>query len=121
MVGGSLRDAALGRPAHDWDLASDARPERLLEVFSGAVYENRFGTVGVRRDGEVFEITTFRSDHDYADFRRKVDEEIGRINGAFGTVSWSPIQYMYRSLSQRHLVALYRAAEVMLITPLRDG
>ncbi len=41
----------LGRPAADWDLASDARPDRLLELFPGAVYENRFGTVGVRRDG----------------------------------------------------------------------
>jgi trehalose 6-phosphate synthase/phosphatase len=58
---------------------------------------------------------------EYAVFRRKVDEEVGRINGAFGTVSWSPIQYMFRSLSQRHLVALYRAADVMLVTPLRDG
>lgn len=77
VVGGSLRDAALGRPAADWDLASDARPERLVEVFPGAVYENRFGTVGVRRDGEVFEITTFRSDHDYADFRRPHRVEFG--------------------------------------------
>ena len=77
VVGGSLRDAALGRPAADWDLASDALPERLLEVFPGAVYENRFGTVGVRRDGEVFEITTFRTDHDYADFRRPHRVEFG--------------------------------------------
>jgi putative nucleotidyltransferase with HDIG domain len=77
VVGGSLRDAALGRPAADWDLASDARPDRLLEVFPGAVYENRFGTVGVRRAGEVFEITTFRTDHDYADFRRPHRIEFG--------------------------------------------
>lgn len=61
----------------DWDLASDARPERLLELFPGAVYENRFGTVGVRRDGELFQITTFRSDHDYADFRRPHRVEFG--------------------------------------------
>jgi tRNA nucleotidyltransferase/poly(A) polymerase len=72
-----LRDAALGRPAADWDLASDARPERLIEIFAGAVYENRFGTVGVRRAGEVFEITTFRSDHDYADHRRPHRVEFG--------------------------------------------
>ena len=77
VVGGSLRDAALGRRAADWDLASDARPDRLLEIFPGAVYENRFGTVGVRRDGEVFDITTFRSDHDYADFRRPHRIEFG--------------------------------------------
>ena len=70
VVGGSLRDVVLARRPADWDLASDARPDRLVELFPGAVYENRFGTVAVRRDGEVFEITTFRTDHDYADFRR---------------------------------------------------
>ena len=77
VVGGSLRDALLGRPAADWDLASDARPDRLLTIFPGAAYENRFGTVGVRRAGEVFEITTFRTDHDYADFRRPHRIEFG--------------------------------------------
>jgi putative nucleotidyltransferase with HDIG domain len=70
LVGGGVRDALLGRATTNWDLATDAPPERILELFPGAVYENRFGTVAVRRAGELFEITTFRSDHDYADFRR---------------------------------------------------
>ncbi|MBI3749566.1 MAG: HD domain-containing protein [Chloroflexi bacterium] len=70
MVGGSLRDVLLGRPPADWDLATDALPERLLELFPEAAYENRFGTVAVPRAGELYEVTTFRSDHDYADFRR---------------------------------------------------
>jgi tRNA nucleotidyltransferase (CCA-adding enzyme) len=70
LVGGSLRDLILGRDPADWDLATDARPERVVDLFPGAVYENRFGTVAVRRGGAAFEITTFRSDHDYADFRR---------------------------------------------------
>ena len=77
VVGGSLRDVVLDRKPADWDLASDARPDRLVELFPGAVYENRFGTVAVRRDGEVFEITTFRTDHDYADFRRPDRVEFG--------------------------------------------
>ncbi len=73
VVGGSLRDILMGRPAKDWDLATAALPERTVALFPGAVYENKFGTVAVRTEdadvGEV-EITTFRSDHDYADFRR---------------------------------------------------
>jgi len=77
VVGGSVRDALLGRPAADWDLATSARPEQIVEAFPGAVYENRFGTVAVRRDDDVFEITTFRSDHDYADFRRPHRVEFG--------------------------------------------
>ncbi len=60
----------LGRPPADWDLATDALPERLVELFPEAAYENRFGTVAVPRAGELYEVTTFRSDHDYADFRR---------------------------------------------------
>jgi tRNA nucleotidyltransferase/poly(A) polymerase len=44
VVGGSLRDALLDRRAADWDLTTDARPDRLLELFPDAVYENRFGT-----------------------------------------------------------------------------
>ena len=77
VVGGSLRDIVLGRRAADWDLASDALPERVLALLPDAVYENQFGTVAVRRDGEVFEVTTFRSDHEYADFRRPHRVEFG--------------------------------------------
>ncbi len=77
VVGGSLRDVILGRPPMDWDLATDARPEAMLELLPDAIYENRFGTVGVRSHGEVFEITTFRTDHDYADFRRPHRIEFG--------------------------------------------
>jgi tRNA nucleotidyltransferase (CCA-adding enzyme) len=77
VVGGSLRDALLGRTAKDWDLATAALPEQTVELFPGAVYENRFGTVAVRRGGETYEITTFRSDHDYADFRRPHRVEFG--------------------------------------------
>ena len=77
VVGGSLRDSLLGRAAADWDLATDARPPRLQELFPGAVYENQFGTVAVRRADAVYEITTFRTDHDYADFRRPHRVEFG--------------------------------------------
>jgi tRNA nucleotidyltransferase (CCA-adding enzyme) len=77
VVGGSVRDVLLGRPADDWDLATDARPDRLLAVFPGAVYENQFGTVAIREGDKVHEVTTFRSDHDYADFRRPHRVEFG--------------------------------------------
>ena len=77
VVGGSLRDALLDREAADWDLASDARPDRLLALFPGAIYENRFGTVAVKSDDATHEITTFRTDHEYADFRRPHHVEFG--------------------------------------------
>jgi trehalose 6-phosphate synthase/phosphatase len=57
----------------------------------------------------------------YQEARRHLDELVGRINGAFSTVDWVPIHYVQRSLNERQVVALYRAADVMLVTPLRDG
>jgi putative nucleotidyltransferase with HDIG domain len=96
VVGGSLRDLVLGRVPYDWDMATDARPERIVEVFPGAVYENRFGTVAVRHGGETFEITTFRRDHDYADFRRPhrvefgdaIDEDLARRDLTVNAMAW---------------------------------
>jgi trehalose 6-phosphate synthase/phosphatase len=58
---------------------------------------------------------------EYAKFRREVNELIGRINGRFATPTWAPIHFLYQSMSTTELVALYRAADVMLVTPLRDG
>ena len=58
---------------------------------------------------------------DYAAYRDKVDELVGRINGLYGTVHNVPIHYLYRSFNERQLVGLYRSADVMLVTPTRDG
>jgi trehalose 6-phosphate synthase/phosphatase len=57
----------------------------------------------------------------YAEYRDQVDELVGRINGLYGTVQNVPIHYLYRSFNQRQLVALYRAADAILVTPIRDG
>jgi len=57
----------------------------------------------------------------YKELKREIDELVGRVNGRFATASWSPIRYLYRSIPQDRLVALYRDADVALVTPLRDG
>ncbi len=57
----------------------------------------------------------------YREFRTQVEATIGRINGAFGTPSWTPVSYVYRSLDEKDLSALYVAADVMFVTPVRDG
>ncbi|MGE0442711.1 MAG: bifunctional alpha,alpha-trehalose-phosphate synthase (UDP-forming)/trehalose-phosphatase [Gemmatimonadales bacterium] len=57
----------------------------------------------------------------YQDFRQEVDALVGRINGRFSTPRWTPIHYMFRAIDRPSLVALYRAADVMLVTPIRDG
>ncbi|MGI6590883.1 MAG: bifunctional alpha,alpha-trehalose-phosphate synthase (UDP-forming)/trehalose-phosphatase [Eggerthellaceae bacterium] len=57
----------------------------------------------------------------YAELKREVDELVGRINGKFARPHWNPIRYYYRSLDFDELIAAYRACDVMLVTPLRDG
>jgi trehalose 6-phosphate synthase/phosphatase len=57
----------------------------------------------------------------YARLKRDVDELVGRINGRFGVIGWTPIHYLYRSFPFEALSAYYLAADVALVTPLRDG
>src|SRR5919109_1890075 len=57
----------------------------------------------------------------YRRFREEVDRLVGRINGEFATPTWTPVHYLYRSVPEVTLLALYRAADVMLVTPVRDG
>ena len=57
----------------------------------------------------------------YARLKRDIDERVGRINSRFGTIAWTPIRYLYRQLDFDELLALYRASDVALVAPLRDG
>ena len=58
---------------------------------------------------------------DYQKMKVRIDELVGAINGRFGTLTWTPVLYQYRSFPQEQLVPLYAASEVMLVTPMRDG
>ena len=71
-VGGCVRDALLGLRPHDYDLCTDARPEQLCRIFSDYTLVRsgeKHGTVGVVVDGQVIEITTFRTEGGYHDSR----------------------------------------------------
>jgi len=57
----------------------------------------------------------------YTRLKHEVDQLVGRINGRHGTMGWIPVRYLFKSLPFHRLVALYRLADVALITPLRDG
>jgi alpha,alpha-trehalose-phosphate synthase [UDP-forming]/trehalose-phosphatase len=58
---------------------------------------------------------------EYAELRHRVERLVGRINGRFGEADWVPVRYLYRSYDHAILAQLYRAADVALVTPLRDG
>ncbi len=57
----------------------------------------------------------------YARLKKEVDELVGRVNGRFGSIGWVPIQYLYRAFPFEALTAYYLAADIALVTPLRDG
>ncbi|MEZ5286782.1 MAG: bifunctional alpha,alpha-trehalose-phosphate synthase (UDP-forming)/trehalose-phosphatase [Vicinamibacterales bacterium] len=86
--------------------------QRLLTAEPELRDRVRYIQVAVPSRGEV---------DSYRRFKRQVEENVGRINGLCGTVRSTPIHYMHRSVSMRQLVALFVAADVMLVTPLRDG
>ena len=97
VVGGSLRDILIGRTPLDWDLTTDALPDRVQAIFPDSTYENAFGTVAVRLpDGQTVQITTFRSDHDYADFRRphrvefghEIEADLARRDFTVNAIAW---------------------------------
>ncbi|WP_158867291.1 CCA tRNA nucleotidyltransferase [Leifsonia sp. AG29] len=81
LVGGPVRDALLGRPVHDLDFTTDARPdaiEAVLSPIADAVWDigRAFGTIGARFGDETVEITTYRSDN-YDGATRKPEVEFG--------------------------------------------
>ncbi|MBA7669605.1 hypothetical protein ES703_77737 [subsurface metagenome] len=57
----------------------------------------------------------------YAVLKKQIDELVGAINGKYGSIGFTPIQYVYRSLPFHSLISLYNMADIALITPLRDG
>jgi trehalose-6-phosphate synthase len=57
----------------------------------------------------------------YREKKREIDEAVGRINGRFSDGAWIPIRYLHRAFSPADLITYYRAADIALVTPLRDG
>jgi len=87
FVGGYVRDRLLGRPIHDIDIATSARPETVMALFPDSLPTGiRHGTVTVRVDGHAFEVTTFRVERGYSDARHpdevvfvdRIEEDLAR-------------------------------------------
>ncbi len=113
IVGGSLRDLVLNREPKDWDITTDAKPEAIQQIFPDSVYENAFGTVGVKvprfldttpvdHEHDIIEVTTFRTETDYTDGRHpdtvqfvaSVEEDLARrdftVNAMAGQIEDTP-------------------------------
>ena len=100
-VGGCVRDACLGLTPHDYDLCTAATPAQICEVFADfslVKAGEKHGTVGVVLDGEVFEITTFRTEGSYTDSRHPdwvefvtdIEKDLARRDFTVNAMAYSP-------------------------------
>jgi trehalose 6-phosphate synthase len=112
---GSPRRVLLGVDRLDYTKGIDIRLRAVGELFAKrriTASDCVFVQLAVPSREEVVE---------YVELRTRVEELVGRINGEFGLLGSPPIHYLHRSVSIEDLVALYVAADVMVVTPLRDG
>ncbi|MCE1237287.1 MAG: alpha,alpha-trehalose-phosphate synthase (UDP-forming) [Hyphomicrobiales bacterium] len=86
--------------------------EKLIELDPDLVNKVTYLQITPRSRSEVPE---------YAQIERAVSETAGRVNGRFGEANWTPIRYVNRAYGRTALAGLYRAADVGLVTPFRDG
>ncbi|MDF1503043.1 hypothetical protein [Roseisolibacter sp. H3M3-2] len=97
-VGGAIRDALLGRPSLDWDLATAATPAEMRRVFRRVVPKGeQFGTLGIfDGDGVMHEVTTFRRDvhtdgrHAVVEFGASLDEDLARRDFTINAIALRP-------------------------------
>ena len=103
VVGGCVRDSILGIAPHDWDIATNAHPDKVRNIFNSAkviVTETSLahGTVTVRISGENFEITTFRNDvncdgrHAEVAFAETIEEDLSRRDFTFNAMAFNDVR-----------------------------
>jgi len=102
LVGGCVRDLILNKEPKDWDITTDATPEKITELFPKTVYENDFGTVTVINEKEEdirlrnIEITPFRLESGYTDkrhpdqikFSLKLEDDLARRDFTINALAW---------------------------------
>lgn len=113
LVGGCVRDLFLFREPKDWDITTNATPDEIINIFGTdeTVYENPFGTVGVkiRKDEgetEVVEVTTYRKEGEYKDFRRperlewgkNIEEDLERRDFTMNAIAYDPIKDILKDI-----------------------
>ncbi len=101
IVGGAVRDIYLDRPVKDWDFTTNLTPDAMKKIFpKNSFYQNDFGTFSiVGPNHEIFEVTTFRSESVYEDFRhptkvewgKSIEEDLKRRDFTINAIALKPI------------------------------
>lgn len=103
-VGGCVRDAVMGREPSDWDMTTDASPEKMMEIFALEGVRTiptglKHGTVTVLFDKETYELTTFRIDGSYTDsrhpdeviFTKNIEDDLARRDFTVNAMAAAPL------------------------------
>jgi len=121
LVGGCVRDMLMGKDPEDWDIATNAEPTRVQELFPHTYYENNFGTVGVISDDtdepslKKIEVTTYRKEGSYSDSRRpdsvqftsKIEEDLERRDFTMNAIALG-LPGGIKDISKGHLIDPYK-------------
>jgi len=100
IVGGCVRDCILGRKPGDWDITTDAVPYEVKQLFSKTIDTGiKHGTVTVIIDDSSYEVTTYRIDGEYLDFRKpesvsftsSLEEDLSRRDFTINAIAYSPL------------------------------
>lgn len=100
IVGGAVRDMLLNRQPHDFDIATNARPEEVSRLFKCYPSGLKFGTITALVGGEEFEITTYRMDGTYEDgrhpnevvFAKTIEADLARRDFTVNAMAYDPIK-----------------------------
>jgi tRNA nucleotidyltransferase (CCA-adding enzyme) len=92
VAGGAVRDLLLGRPAADWDVATDARPEEVQRLFGRVVPTGiRHGTVTLVRGGDNYEVTTYRTGRQ-GRYSRSLEKDLAYRDFTFNAMACDPLE-----------------------------
>ncbi|MBW3216787.1 CCA tRNA nucleotidyltransferase, partial [Salmonella enterica subsp. enterica serovar Javiana] len=126
FVGGSVRDLIIDRPIGDIDIATSALPEEVMAIFPRNVPVGlEHGTVIVVENGEPYEVTTFRTESEYEDFRRpssvqfvrSLEEDLKRRDFTMNAIAMTEEGKMVdlfagqEAIQQREIVTVGNAAD----------
>lgn len=119
IVGGVVRDILLGRLTNDWDFTTNATPEEILKIIEGGLYNNQFGTVFSDNPDDAsrpHEITTFRKEEGYTDFRhpdkiswgKSLSDDLSRRESPISAIALKPISVVKDKPSEFELIDKYQ-------------
>ncbi len=115
IVGGAVRDLLINKRVMNWDFATDATPEKILELYPDGFYNNQFGTVGIEKEVEgkkmIFEVTTFRKEGEYKDLRhpekiewaKTIEEDLSRRDFTINAIAFDGEKIIDPYQGQKHL------------------